>query len=1712
MAIAFARITVHSRSKGHSSVAGAAYRAGVALNDDRTGVLHDYSNRSDVAYQAIMLPDSANELFANREYLWNQIEASEKRKDAQVAKDVVLALPRELEIDKQIELARNFSYNHFVKHGLAVDMALHDHGDGNPHAHLYVTTRRIKGLEIDRYKARDLNPSFANWKGGRGFISEQDYWDKLWRDFQEAYFDERGLTLHVDANHLIKQRHEGRVSDKETHYLKEENALRREASIELALFSPEAVLNEIGVNYSTFTEAQIDRILTKNTDTLEQKEQALATLKAHRDLIYLGPADDGRDRYTTRDNYLLESELGDNALALALRMPKLQAPYDLVNQMIAQYGLNSEQADALRHLADGQGIAAIVGRAGTGKSYMMRAANEMWKKQGSTVQGMAVAGVAAGGLETESGIRSHTIAYYKRLIAHEAWQLNKDSVVVMDEAGMTDLHDMSVIVRHVKQAGARLVLVGDHAQLQPVGLGAPFRAILEQVGFAEINRVMRQTNPLDCVATTELSKGNISFALDYYHKKNAIHFANTVCHAQKDLINEWLLSTKHQPLAHQLMITFKNDDVRALNHLARDALKTEGTLPDKQYDFILQDGVVSLSIGERLLFLRNNKEMGVHNGDFGTITAIRGNYLTIKLDKLDTPISFSTDNYQYFTYGYAATVHKTQGITLKRAFVYIGEGLWNRALTYVALSRHKDRVDVYTSTEQHADLNSLSRSLSRSAMKDAVLDFPLSFAIRRGFDPESAAGRFVEQVSQIGERIRNNVLFITNYQAYLQLKTRQKTLETNQQRRSDARIVAEFVDLHRALGKEWSHVTQSIKTNLFRREKLYHDENYRLLVKETHYKNELATKIAADPARYQLALELNHITLDVVNRAALAFEYEKTADQFVQAYKAGRSIILQQTAARIMQDVKAHYGALATQSGLAGISVQAVIAEARRASLRHTYYQAKRQAPTPEAKARIELAYDYATRDRQLRDRWKMVYCYDAKDTLSTDQLKQYHLLRVKVDQVAFELYKQFPGYQKEISLFGIDLEQVKQAYDRHIYRSTVEDYTLLVKNLTREQLANEILGDKHYYRYVYEYEVSWKQLSKDKKDYQYKSKLKTLLHDERRALQHVLRYQQARINTGRAWAELIADKERGQLIPKQREALCWGLGRTRNKLAYNIALSPDRFAPFLSGIKIKLADLEKHAQAHRRLLQRQRQEIKVMRRHYKTPITTLPQAAFDKEKQQWRYEAVNNALTMMGRDLYDHVLGFEGKRDGAHTIRYGQGHALVYAHSGAKAGSWHSFSSGEGGGPIQLLMSTHHGWGLSREQALIEGARLANLTPDHVIPYQRPAPQVKEKSIESEKRASKISAARYYYLSAEPLHGTIGERYLREHRHIQGDISDVRYHPHIRDTRYDKETGKTHVTYHPGIVFAARNEQGNITAVQTILLDAHTGNKIDEKRVGVVKRSRGEVKGSAVLVHQGLSNQVILAEGLETGKSLTAAAPDATIYVTLGNVKNAKSLGWLAKKHQTNSIYFAADYDPHNGHKNLVAIRDIAHYYKYELGLDTYVSQPRLVEGEKCDFNDLLQQKGASAVTSQLQKWKKVIVPERETLIDEKTIAKSIQSIPKEVEKPTEKKGKINADQLIDKAARKIMSINKEIEAIKNSSASNVIEHYQSLVTKRYQTSDPAQIQLLDKQLSQYALTVYHDKNKLRTVKVMHPKVGKLIETRAKQALTQNKDRDIDR
>lgn len=152
---------IHTRAKGHSAIAASSYRSGSRLLDSRTGLMHDFSNRHAVAFSTILLPKGCDVAFADREFLWNQAELAEKRRDAQICKDVVLALPKELDLTLQIELVKRFAQTHFVDNSLPADIAIHDHGDGNPHAHILISTRRLEKQGFSKYKACDLNPAFA---------------------------------------------------------------------------------------------------------------------------------------------------------------------------------------------------------------------------------------------------------------------------------------------------------------------------------------------------------------------------------------------------------------------------------------------------------------------------------------------------------------------------------------------------------------------------------------------------------------------------------------------------------------------------------------------------------------------------------------------------------------------------------------------------------------------------------------------------------------------------------------------------------------------------------------------------------------------------------------------------------------------------------------------------------------------------------------------------------------------------------------------------------------------------------------------------------------------------------------------------------------------------------------------------------------------------------------------------------------------------------------------------------------------------------------------------------------------------------------------------------------------------------------------------------------------------------------------------------------
>lgn len=894
MAIGFARINIHTRSQGHSAVRGAAYRSGEKLFDSRTGVSEDFTQRQDVLYTDILLPDGANEKFQDRELLWNEVEACEKRRDSQVAKDCILALPKELELEKQVQLARNFAHYHFVSKGLVADIAIHapHEGEENYHAHIYITTRRLIGDQFDAKKARDLNPCFANSQGKQGFISEQSFWNKAWRQYQNDYFVEHDIDLMVDEDHIISQRHEGRIASYESHYLKEENALNRQIESKIALCEPEAVLNELSSRYAVFTEREIQSILFKSTDSIETYQTAYAKLKAHPDLVELDINDAGRACYTTKATYTREAELADNAKVLARRQ-RSPIPLAQVQQISENMGLSHDQQSALYYLSENRHISAIVGRAGTGKSYLMKAANALWTSSRLNVIGLAPSGIAAKGLEMESGISSMTIASFKL----KKLKLSQQDIVVLDEAGMVDLYDMAEVMEAVKASQAKLVILGDPDQLQPIGPGAPFRAIIESVGFTELSSIRRQIHEGDRKATHDCAMGDIFSALKHYRQQGSVILAND--DATTQLINAWASDITKTTMSERIILAHQRCQIAELNQLAREKLQALGILSVKHTtQFQSSNGVLPISLGERIVFLRNDKQLGVKNGEFATVQSISGDKLNVQVQ--GRTISLNHNEYNHIDYGYATTVHKAQGLTKDKTFIYVSGCGWNRHLAYVALSRHRDKMQLFASKQEFKSLSTLANSLGREGLKDNSLDWPLRFSQRRGLGIDSIKHWFANTAVST---VKNTWTFLTNYQKYIQQQS--ELMAQHQQKREEklaAAVFAHYCDYKDHVCK----MVNIIKRNLPKDMAFYEHPEYPLLLDAIAKRNDAANVICSDFDKYADILKKHGIKSAMIHKQAREYICYERVRHFSEAIENNTkdATIL---ATEITKSFKSHY-------------------------------------------------------------------------------------------------------------------------------------------------------------------------------------------------------------------------------------------------------------------------------------------------------------------------------------------------------------------------------------------------------------------------------------------------------------------------------------------------------------------------------------------------------------------------------------------------------------------------------------------------------------------------------------------------------------------------------------------------------------------------------------------------------------------------------------
>ncbi|MBN8842571.1 MAG: MobA/MobL family protein [Sphingomonadales bacterium] len=850
MAIYHFSAKVISRAVGSSAVAAAAYRSADRLHDERLGRSHDFSNKAGVVHSEVLLPDGAPEEWRDREKLWNDVEAAEVRKDAQLAREIEFAIPREMTQEQGIDLARDFVRTEFVERGMIADLNVHwDIGaDGlaRPHAHVMLTMREIR---IGEDGSAEFGAKVRDWNRTELLT----HWREAWADHVnerlasldiEARIDHRTLEaqgIELEPQHKIgpaasRMVEQGLEVDRAEEHL--EIARRNGEKI---LANPSIALDTITHSQATFTNRDLAMFVHRHSAGTFQFDAVMGAVKASPDLIALGKDGRGDDRFTSRAMIETEQRLERATATLDARRNHGVADRHRELALARASGrgleLSAEQRGALEHVTSARGVSNVIGYAGTGKSAMLGVAREAWEAAGYRVQ------------------------------------------------------------------GAKVVLVGDPEQLQAIEAGAAFRAAAERHGAIEITAIRRQHEEWQRDATRELATGRTGEAVGRYAEAGHVHAAHTRDAARTELVDSWDRDRQRHPNASRIILTHTNDEVRQLNEDVRDRLRAGGALGE-DVAIKVERGDRSFAEGDRVMFLRNERNLGVKNGSLGTVQNVDRMRMAVMLDD-GRSVAFDLKDYAHVDHGYAATIHKAQGMTVDRVHVLATPGM-DRHGAYVAMSRHRESVDLHYGRDDFRDQSKLVRTLGRERGKDMASDYraqevaPKAEPKRSMFDGlKLTVSRKALDESQ-PQRLRQVKLSEVRVSARsLEPAVARPPLDKAIER--FARVTKDIVDVRRAGGKELPHELDAYRKARQELDRLRpggandlreaFGKSYKLTSEAAEGRTagaiaamdrqeaaRAAERVASDRAagdRARLAVETKR----------LAAETEKRADQFVETWK-----------------------------------------------------------------------------------------------------------------------------------------------------------------------------------------------------------------------------------------------------------------------------------------------------------------------------------------------------------------------------------------------------------------------------------------------------------------------------------------------------------------------------------------------------------------------------------------------------------------------------------------------------------------------------------------------------------------------------------------------------------------------------------------------------------------------------------------------------------
>lgn len=1613
---------------------------------------------------------------------------------AQTAQTIMGAIPIEFTQSEAEACVEEFLKERFVARGLVVEYAIH-WDTGNPHFHGLITRRPL----VEREGPEDTSDKVFSHRKDRDIVTKAELLitRKQWEVVANKHLALGGHAVRIDSRSYVNQglsflptHHEGwyaqRLAEKGGYSrIVADNEVIRQKNIEILYKNPESLIHEVALKRTVFTRTHLEEEIIRRVGG---DEKLFSLLKAKVDgleipaELILKQANDNRQllaegitelrtlagQFTDQllSNEEIAHRVGENLnrdpvftstaykkqeeqiLSFGEDLFKRQSKSvsdDVVENAIQNretelgFKLSDEQRFAIQHLCSGSDLRILNGKAGTGKTTLLKAVSEAYQEAGHRVLGTSFQGKAVEIMEKEIGIPCKTLDSFKYawekhqrysdlLESRKLWgrphayalktvaelstnRLTDKDVVIVDEANMVGNPLWSVFLKEATDKGAKVLIVQDPAQIKSREPGDTGRLFAERFGFAETREVVRQRIPWQRECSKLLNDHQVLDGLKLYDKKGHIHWGETEEQSFKNLTQDYVKDLVENPHQTRIALAYKNADVYALNQSIRDALKKDGNLTEN-----FKIGREEYALGDQIRFTQNdhhgqyvqnlseNPFVGVKNGTFGTIESYdeEKSLLTVCLED-KRRIQFNTKDYTNITYGYALGVHKSEGSTFDRSFV-MPDPLMDPSTILVSMTRHREDVQIYVNREQFIDFKALVDRIAKPTLNQTVQDYHVSEDQKPFFERVQQYRDLIVEAATLREEMDSeqdhSIPLYKNpahstYQAFFEEKSRVAAEILN-----NWQAHAPYVRLA-GIRKDILEVEAGLRPRLLsdlEHRASIHVQGYMDLVRETRslWNTISQTHPGALATSHALYEEYQSQKSERDSIASIMNETPKLYAPFFKVTRDDTTHTLTDYWGEVVEkDNRVYFRAVKDHANAH-----------HRSQLQSLFYERLSQ----EQKSHYDDVKTYV----QARNAAAAIYSHLKKEGGANTtahnnsfSLETFHLHQTKRDAAALKLVD-FPAqYQEFFPLLNVKEDKLLEHAVAGELREKIHAYGEEQDIACRADKAQELkrlLTTQTDYRIFNEMTktMAGVDIHRLSFDIAFYDKLKsgdistTLSPDD--VYKPIQDYLTAAKEAAKAWKTV---QVKGPEDTHSQKVWSTAL-QARNENAQTLRNNQYAFG-VVGGMDFGLQ-------------QRVDQQAKQGDNHFEKEHHT--DNHFDKP-----FVSVDHVLdASQGHtaEIAMDLLGSPNKRlSSQHALRFGNKGSLVVNISGSKTGLWKDFESGEGGNILQLIgrekgldfkgsvsyLSDRLSIRPLKEDSLkepsLKEASFQVQAKDKPIYDQRSkqrgeknrhTPSPGEQKQTAKEIAARLNAVSELHMKSTPLEGTVAETYLRQERGIKDQLpQDLRYLPKSTTFMYQDEW-KT--LPHSCLAVFGRTAEGRLSSVQLTKLTEQGQRALNSDGQKLNKIHYGIAKGSFVCVqedipHNRVSSRVFIAEGVETALSLKEAGISGKVVASLG-IHNIASYQGPEKE-----VILCGDNDEHK--KNLSksftgensdglikespthALLEKTEKYFKDQGKITSIIRPT-DPGD--DFNDVLKKKGVKAVQDYLKPY----------LDPEKSIASSVR------------------------------------------------------------------------------------------------------------------------